>query len=624
MEGLCELPALLVARAHDTRRLTRLCALAALAACSLDSRSVSVGMPAPSSDQNSGSGSQNSEGTAAASAAPPSVSSSSEAVGGSGMLARPANGTPGSGGSPGASNTGAVRPEPLSLDQLLARFVPGSTGFVIHGNEGPFIGQGGSDSGANVGKSVAGGGDVNGDGVPDLLIGAPSYGATSDTTTPGAAFVVYTQRDQGHVDLNQVPANVPGLLLRGNTSIGQVGRYLANAGDVNGDGLDDVLVGAVRLDTGDLPSTGPGVAMVVFGSSAGRIVDLAQIMNGTGEGFLIDGDGLVRRTQIDDADMHPLAAAGDVNGDGLGDILVGAPQGDRVYVVFGKTSFTPVLTGQLDQGVGGYAYAPDVAEAWGLGASVAVLGDVNGDGISDFAFGAPNYSENRLVARSQGGVRIAWGLPRSDATVTLGPDTGFAIDGVEQYDAVGKTLAAVGDMNGDGLADLLINQTRYQPNSSPGGAVYAVFGKRDGATVDLSAVESNGEGGFVIQRASVLPITDSGRLGDALASIGDIDGDGRGDALIADPGREIVYVLFGKADGSPLLAGATTQMRVLMQVPIPQSPDSPETIGSALSHVGDVNGDGRGDYLIGAASTSVDGRPSSGAAYLVYGPGVTR
>lgn len=607
-------------------------ALACLAACGVDDRMVSVETPGLGASSQGPGGAPTAVAlnpSAAGGAAEPAGSApiSPEPLRPGAEVALPPTGSGMAGGTGSAQSASPAQPTgPIPLNMILSRLEPGGTGFVLHGNEGPFIAKNGGSEGGRVGAAVAGGGDVNGDGLPDLLIGAPFYGNLNDAKIPGAAFVVFSQRAQAHVDLNQIPERVPGLLIRGNAAIGEVGIHLANAGDVNGDGLDDVLVGGVRLDTGAAAYQWPGVAMVVFGSATARAVDLGKILGASGEGFLIEGDGLSGVASSNSADLRPLAAAGDLNGDGLGDVLVGAPgrESGRAYVIFGKASFSRVALSDLDQGTGGYGYAPPDGGLTALGISVAALGDINGDGVADFAFGAPSRSRD-VNLLSFGGAYVAWGAARAGTNVEIGPGTGFSIDGVQSNDRVGNSVVAAGDVNSDGIGDLLVNaplSARPANAIGGGGGAYVVFGKRDSTAVNLATVESGSGGGFMITRSigSSIP-TSSSVLADSLAPIGDIDGDGRADALVSDPGRNVVYVLFGKADGGRVEAGASTQMRALMEVPDAEYSD---VFGGSTAFVGDVNGDGEGDYLIGAPGTRIDGWYQSGAAYLVYGPGVSR
>jgi hypothetical protein len=135
-------------------------------------------------------------------------------------------------------------------------------------------------------------------------------------------------------------------------------------------------------------------------------------------------------------------------------------------------------------------------------------------------------------------------------------------------DAVGRTVVAAGDMNGDGLGDLLMNAALAgRAGAEAGGGAYVVFGTSGSTNIDLAAIEAGSGGGFLITRrlGSSLP-TASGSLADSLAPIGDVDGDGRADALVSDPANNVVYVLFGKTDGAPVRAGSSTQMRVLMEM----------------------------------------------------------
>ena len=191
------------------------------------------------------------------------------------------------------------------------------------------------------GASVAGAGDVNGDGLDDLLVGAPERGPLD----AGAAYVVFGRETPENVNLGALGRD--GFRITGAAGDDRAGVAVAGAGDVNGDGLDDVLVGADLADNNG--RSGSGSAYVVFGRRAADNVDLADL----GEaGFRIDG------AASSDGAGASVAGAGDMNGDGLDDLLVGAPGGGLLvssgaaYVVFGQETSTNVDLDAL--GAGGF------------------------------------------------------------------------------------------------------------------------------------------------------------------------------------------------------------------------------------------------------------------------------
>ena len=186
----------------------------------------------------------------------------------------------------------------------LADVALGLGGFVLDGD----------GVGEDAGSSVAGAGDVNGDGLGDLLVGAPEGGPIP---AGGRTYVVLGKPDDAAVDLGQVFMGVGGFAIQGAGFDDESGSSVAGAGDVNADGLDDVLVGARWVNAGGLGNSGR--CYVVFGKTTTSLVTVSGLGGG---GFYIDG-----QTDSDEA-CTAVAGLGDVNGDGRSDVAVGAPYAD--------------------------------------------------------------------------------------------------------------------------------------------------------------------------------------------------------------------------------------------------------------------------------------------------------
>lgn len=377
----------------------------------------------------------------------------------------------------------------------------------------------GAAAGDQVGTSVAGAGDVNGDGFADLLVGAPSAGNNSRAYS-GSTYVVFGSSRSANVDL-QALATL-GFRIDGGAPKEWSGSSVAGAGDLNGDGLDDVIIGAPNAD-GRGRSTS-GSAYVVFGSVDAAPVDLADAV---GRGFRIDG-----ATTRDRAGTS-VANAGDVNGDGRNDLLVGAPNHGAAYVVFTGSAADVDLAvlGQRGFRIDG-AFSKHYNNH-----ALAGIGDVNGDGLDDVLVGS------HLTVGGPGAFAVFGGNADSVDRSSLG-ERGYLINGGSAGRA-GKAVAGAGDVNADGIPDLLVgapyadkNKRRYS------GSSYVVFG----GSSDPADLDNLADRGLRIDGAAV-----GEHSGASVAGSGDFNGDGVADMLIgafrADAkGRKdsgSTYVVFG-------------------------------------------------------------------------------
>jgi methionine-rich copper-binding protein CopC len=413
----------------------------------------------------------------------------------------------------------------------------GTGGFVING---ACLGDGDSQ------LSVSGAGDLNGDGLADLVVGARS-GDTSVSGNSGAAYVVYGKADTARVELSNLGAS--GFALRGEAGA-QAGVSVSSAGDVNGDGLNDLVVGEMNYGGGNYP----GRVFVVFGSTNNSSFNLGDIAAGSTKGFMVTS------TMSFAALGSSVSNAGDVNGDGLADVLIGsyyspytANQAGRAYVVFGKTDTTALTTANLDNGIGGFAINAVAASEW-TGNSVSNAGDVNGDGLADMivnaAFadksGATDSGKSYVVFGKTGGATGNTTVNLTDVATGAG---GFVIVGDLASDLSGHSVSLAGDINGDGLSDLLVGAPGSKASGTTAGRTYVVYGTTgvSGGSINLSAVAA-GSGGFVINGQCV-----GDNSGGAVSAAGDINGDGFADLIVASPlsdptagtdaGR--YYVIFG-------------------------------------------------------------------------------
>ena len=480
----------------------------------------------------------------------------------------------------------------------------GSNGFVING----------INAFDSSGRSVSSAGDVNGDGIDDLIIGA--FGADPNGSVSGESYVVFGQSGGFGSTFNLSSLNgTNGFVINGINSRDQSGISVSSAGDVNGDGFDDLIIGANAADPNGNTS---GESYVVFGQSGGfsSALNLASL-NGS-NGFVING--------IDAGDFSgtSVSSAGDVNGDGLDDLIIGAdgadPNGNssgESYVVFGNAA--PELDlNSANGGISGFVINGIDANDFS-GTSVSSAGDVNGDGFDDLIIGAhgadPNGSysgESYVVFGQSSGFSSALNLS------SLNGSNGFVINGIEAGDSSGRSVSSAGDVNGDGLDDLIIGAAGADPNGSSSGESYVVFGQSSGFSSALNLSSLNGSNGFVING-----IEAGDRSGTSVSSAGDVNGDGIDDLIIGAPLAEPnglasgeSYVVFGQSGGfsSTLNLSSLNGSNGFVINGI----DLFDQSGNSVSSAGDVNGDGFDDLIIGAFRADPNGSVS-GESYVVFG-----
>ncbi|KAA3605107.1 MAG: hypothetical protein DWQ01_21175 [Planctomycetota bacterium] len=327
--------------------------------------------------------------------------------------------------------------------------------------------------GDQYGWAVSGIGDVNRDGFPDLAVGAVQ---TATTEGPAAGYVHVLSGQDGRTLL----------LLEGQEDHDEFGIAVSGAGDVNRDGVPDILVGARFANGG--------------GTSFGE----AKVFSGHDGQMLLEFHGHTRFSEFG----RSVASAGDVDQDGYPDLIVGAPKDDNVkrdvgsaYVLSGRDASTLfVLSGDRSQD--------------GFGYSVSGVGDLNRDGYADFAVGAPHGG-----SRGEGQVSIYSGRDASQLFLIEGPASGSAF---------GTAVAGAGDVNLDGIPDWIAGAIG-DDTKAPGSGMAMIVSGRDGAV--LHRLFGEREATF---------------FGASVSGLGDVDGDGYADVAVGAPRDEEAGANAGK------------------------------------------------------------------------------
>ncbi|MBN4006631.1 tandem-95 repeat protein [Nostoc sp. LPT] len=484
----------------------------------------------------------------------------------------------------------------------------GSNGFVINGIDGDdFLGGNSFLSNA---------GDINGDGFDDLIIGAS--GGDPGKYNAGESYVVFGKSSGFAASLNLSDLNGSnGFAINGIDASDESGFSVSNAGDINNDGFDDLIIGSFTA----------GESYVVFGNSGFAASLNLSTLNGS-NGFVIKG------INSSDKAGFSVSNAGDFNGDSFDDLIIGARyavpnskfEAGQSYVVFGKNSgFSASLNLSTLNGSNGFAInGIDVRDESGF--SVSSAGDINGDGFDDLIIGARNADPNGNIDAGQSYVVFgkSSGLTASLNLSTLNGSNGFAINGIDVRDESGFSVSSAGDINGDGFDDLIIgagNATSSNRSIINANETYVVFGSSTfAASIDLSNL--NGSNGFVING-----IDAGDGLGFSVSSAGDFNSDGFDDLIIgavfADPNGKTdagkSYVVFGKSSGfdanfnlSSLDGSNGFALNGI---------DAGDDSGFSVSGAGDINGDGFDDLIIGApdASKGQDYFFGEGQSYVIFG-----
>jgi len=407
---------------------------------------------------------------------------------------------------------------------------------------------------------VRGVGDFNGDGYADVAVGYSSA-SVGDISRAGQVYLLYGAVDLPTHELDLLNPSSPGVTMQGGRFWGFLGNAVDGAGDVNGDGFLDIVLGAVGNSEGE-----PEAFLIYGGTDVPSLLNTADLDD---RGVHLVGE--IGASQFG----RDVAGVGDVNGDGFDDFLIGQQSSANAhlpgscYLIYGATDLPGDLRG--DQlGNRGVRFVGE-SETDGFGAIVAGMGDINDDGYDDFAMPAVLTTLNGQ--ENVGKIYLVFGRPDFPPTLSISqiPSYGLLIEGTEEGGKLGYVNTA-GDINRDGIDDFMINRGELA-------SVFVVYGRKDfphGGTFKVNEIAS-----FTIADGPPAAFL---YFGAGAVNAGDINGDGRNDFLLSDAFASpyerdfagTVYVVFGgKFDPTPTETPTLTPTPETTESPTPTMTSTP-------------------------------------------------
>jgi hypothetical protein len=450
----------------------------------------------------------------------------------------------------------------------------------------------GISTGDFAGRAVSGAGDVNGDGIDDLLISAYKVGIFAP---PGTVYLIYGTQWSPPKTLDLSNADV---VMTGTQNGSRTGFSLGAAGDVNNDGFDDFLIGANGYDLSGGNADSGRVYLIYGRANLSATFNLDSLPDGAGTIFASPNGGDLLGSSV--------AGAGDVNGDGTPDILIGSSGADtggliqsgQAVLVYGSDAFGNIVdVGSITESEGVFLNGSGAVEH--AGRSVASAGYFNNDGFADIILGADDADAN---GPESGRAYVVYGSPSLPGIIALGSlgSAGLTIDGPGAGDNLGESVSGGGDVNGDGFDDVVVGSHQFDDTGSNEGLATIIYGGSSlpteldagnlgAAGVTLTGIDGSDEAGFSVAMTRTLS--------------GDVNGDGFADVLVSarqgDPhGGQSgeVYLLHGNNALPTSLSLESLSFRGVQL----NGTSGGDRAGDSLAMVGDFNNDGFEDYAIGA------------------------
>lgn len=512
--------------------------------------------------------------------------------------------------------------------------IDAETGFLIRGEPMQYVG---------LGSSVSSAGDIDGDGVDDLVIGG-WLRTTPDLSRGGAAYVILGKDPLIDPPFPQVIGvedltGLDGFRILGSLERGYLGISVSSAGDINADGQDDIIMSAPLVDVPGDPRFREGVAYVLYGREVSVGMPFPAVIQATSIG---GADGFVaERPEMSGGLSSSLTHIGDLNGDGLSDVVIADGYAyhaalfnhGSAYVVYGRAgsgaaafpAMFPILDLPPDEGF----RIDGTMDFRFAGNSVSGAGDFNHDGHDDLV-----VSHSRGVFVLFGRDAAAAGLYPSVLPVsTEGDDIGIQITSSDLTDLLGRAVSYAGDVNGDGIDDIIVGADRADPEGrQSAGSSYVIFGRDtvlSGAFPSpLNVDELDGTSGFRIDGAEAYDYS-----GASVSAAGDLNGDGLDDVVVAawynssmyrDPGAGHAYVIYGRdtTQGVPFPARVSLAELDGSNGFLIDNEQGPGRAGMQISAAGDMNHDGRDDLVVCFPNAGTGGFIQRGECYVIYGRSV--